>query len=1483
MKNRDLQNIGRDGTPCCSPTLGCTGLGETTSWRGFRAGFGRAGLFTETQRLCTHLGRLGTGSPTREGEIVTWGGDGAVRATALKEEDDGARRSLPDSRECRSHGRVFVLLLLCLFVVTRGAFAAGSDTVIIPYDSKKPLSEQHPDQVYLPYEQFLNLWQAAKENRRESPAETLDVPFALTSAHYRGKIGERAAEFTGTLDLLIGGADSWRDVPLDFRDVKLTSVTLDGAPASLKDGKLIVEKPGRHRLDVSFEIPLKPGQAEVEWGIPPTAATLVTLQLPESRNATITPGAGSVETVAAGTREITAALGTTSSVHFTLASSASNGVRNSEPASAAIHANTELSVAAQETDAEIVFAFPGAQQNRFTVSFDAGFELSSLSAPDIQSWKLHPEGERQSLDIVLHQPVRDQFTINLGVLRAIASLPADGTAPSFSATAHRVEMSYAALLTAHGLQVTAKPSATQRQTSLDYDIPDGWNAMAAYTGPGPLGWHLAAAPAHREARVDYLYQVTRRQIELFASMQLFSMGDDLSTAAFDLPPGYTVQTVHSERLQDWWREGDRLRVRFRGDTPEKTVLVLYLVHLEPAAPAALEVKPLGLEGFAKVTGDAIVAAFKGVDVAMKLSGSAREIAPETASSDYQVLAPIERKRGLNFTAADFSAQVTLTPAPAKMQIVWATDAEAHEAWLSLSTKIRATLRQGSTDVVRFTLPADLPEARVTGDDVREVRTRVEGGNRLYEVQFQKEIYSEEEFTAELDLPGASGMVPAITFPDAQRTTGYVLVDNASEGEMTVESAGVDPAPENEVPWLPQLSRSARIFRVQPRWSVKVTVEHFEKAASRSAFCAWADFTTALRPDGTEWMRAVWHLQNRTLQFLPVHLPDGVELASVRVAGQAVRADTGNVYNKSVILVPLIKTKPGELSYDVEIVYRAEAARFGRWATRKLADPELVGITVERTFWNVWLPPGWNYRNADGNMEPVIEEVAATEKLDDALQELKKLGSIVSSVNVKSSVRQEALGNFNKLAQELETSNAPVPQDRALVTEESKGKAAVGKDARRTQTSYVARKRKDVAEQLQSAKQEIEQLSKEKGEKVNLPSTASAPPEQWAVETKNSNSFDANRVRVNAAQLATANAEVKRWKENGAAKGNAVTTPPSSNANASGGNRLYLSDNIVLQQQQKEPAPQEPKLEPVKPVAITTPSSPPPPAGAPATMKAMPYRPPGVIERGRDPMVERELAWNIPGDGLKSELGRQNAGQQVMTQNGSATIFNTARGNIIAREEHQHNVQLQEKIAMMQVMTQDGVDQKTVGGIVGAPDAAAAMAQKPGMEPNQSATGLDARDKSQSILTLNNKSQSFFDSGRFDLAKKSATQVLALDPNNSEARKLSEAIDQKAADYAALGYDNTRAYGLWQTATPEPPAKQSGLKPEGRLSLAVDFPTEGEVLHFKKVKANPSLKISLVQQGIFRRWENLGIFGVLGMLLWLVERKFTAGKSREAGA
>jgi hypothetical protein len=1311
-----------------------------------------------------------------------------------------------------------ILLFAGIGLAKEAAPVSEPEMVIVPYDPAKPAAQQKPDQFYLPYEHFLELWEAAKEQRAGKKPEAAPVAFVLSTARYEGVLGERAVAFTGKLDVTTYN-EPWVAVPLPFKDVKIGALKIDGVAAAYDGAQIIVEKPGRHTVEIAFEIPLRLGAQTIDWGIPRTGATLVALTLPDERTrATITPGSGVIERTENGRKIVTAALGSTERVRIQLEASAGE-VRVVEPAVANFGPWVTVSPGLETTRAAFTFSFPKAQQDRFTVFFEKGLALVGLEAADVKSWKLAEHGERQALEILLNEPARETYELSITTERPSPPLPFERRAPRFSAAARRLEAGVALFATGP-VEVTAQPSPTLRQIRLQLPASETARLIAGYEGEGDLTYRAAAPEPRREARVDYVYQVNRRKIELIASLQLFAKGDDLSTATLSLPAQFEVQAVESERLQDWWRDGDTLQLRFRGVTPQMTQLVVYLVRQFAAAPTELEVRPLVLEGFKKVGGEAVIAAHKGVEAAMKLSGDGREMGPAQAATDFQILPPLERKRGFSFKTQNFAAQVALTALPAKTNALWVMHAQAHEGWVALSTHARLTMRQGSIDRAAFSLPAAVAEARVSGAEVRETRSRVEGDRRVYEVQFQNDVYEAVEFTIDLEQPNpGEAALPAITFPDAQMTSGFVLTENASEFEMKLKTSGVDPAPTSEIPFLPALTKGAGVFRVQPNWAVTIGVERLEKATARAAFVAWAELTTALRRDGTEWHRATYHLQNRSLQFLPVKLPAGAELMSVRVAGQNVRADAGQVGGTAAILVPLIKTKPGDLSYDVELVYRVNGPALSWWARRKFDDPELLGITVERTFWNVWLPDDRKLQNSSGNMEPVLAEVNKAEKLESKFAEWKALASIVSSETASYEIRANARANVERLKKEIETENRDDNFTDSYRFLRKGGKEpsptpaeeTVGKKGLAQQGEYVANKRREVSEQLGREVQKLAEADKnapQAGQIIGVnPVTAGNRSGNLAISA---NAIDAllfgqqANVQVPAQNDVAVQSDVQgqRWTANNAfaQQAPAVSTPVPG---AAPGKNLYLNDNIVWNARVAEPAASA--GEPAK--KIPAPAKPAGKAGS-ADVRAMAL-----------PAVKSEL------QPQQERAALEKAAAVEDEKKPQVSALNTSRGNTLRFQEEQAKQQAAVPGLPLQAMTQAPAQ----------PVPQLQLATEATRSPAPSQPGLVA-------------------GGAGSAARPSAQGYTGGTTVNAGTPTISRFTSGGTAGVAANAPADDEAQRL-QTA--------------GRISLAVDFPTEGQLFHFKKVKANAQLELTAVTPESFVRWKYLGAALALAAVLgWL---------------
>src|SRR5207237_55923 len=107
------------------------------------------------------------------------------------------------------------------------------------------------------------------------------------------------------------------------------------------------------------------------------------------------------------------------------------------------------------------------------------------------------------------------------------------------------------------------------------------------------------------------------------------------------------------------------------------------------------------------------------------------------------------------------------------------------------------------------------------------------------------------------------------------------------------------------------------------------------------------------------------------------------------------------------------------------------------------------------------------------------------------------------------------------------------------------------------------------------------------------------------------------------------------------------------------------------------------------------------------------------------------------------------------------------------------------------------------------------------------------------------------------------------------------VTMNAAQNATPGAPAFSAAATAQVSAVDADADAQRLQTAGRISLAVDFPTEGQLFHFKKVKANARLGLTVVSPESFARWQYLAVaLALAGILAWLsrlADRRRTAPK------
>jgi hypothetical protein len=168
--------------------------------------------------------------------------------------------------------------------------------IYIPYEKLRQVFEKHGRGVFLPYEEFEGLWQAARDKTRPAAEPRPPVGALITEIENEATVAGDVVEVKAALkiDLLTEG---WHEIPLRLSDAAIQRAALGGdpkaAPARVLGGaneghRLLIEKKGKQpesiQLDLQYAkaITRSPGSNSVSIETPQAPVTRWRVRIPQA-------------------------------------------------------------------------------------------------------------------------------------------------------------------------------------------------------------------------------------------------------------------------------------------------------------------------------------------------------------------------------------------------------------------------------------------------------------------------------------------------------------------------------------------------------------------------------------------------------------------------------------------------------------------------------------------------------------------------------------------------------------------------------------------------------------------------------------------------------------------------------------------------------------------------------------------------------------------------------------------------------------------------------------------------------------------------------------------------------------------------------------------------------------------------------------------------------------------------------------------------
>ena len=292
----------------------------------------------------------------------------------------------------------------------------------------------------------------------------------------------------------------------------------------------------------------------------------------------------------------------------------------------------------------------------------------------------------------------------------------------------------------------------------------------------------------------------------------------------------------------------------------------------------------------------------------------------------------------------------------------------NEAELRVTALTDISVVQGEPTQFELAIPAGYEVTGATGASVESAE--VQSGVLILKVRTPAQKSHQFLIAMEKSLSETKADAPFLSFQNAQRETGEVLVEGAGTMELTATEGGglkrVDFRETN--PYLRSLARfplqAAFRYHKQSNEQPSLTLSwtRFPDSSVLAAVVERAIVTTLVTNEGRSLTEVKLMVKNQAQPFLKVALPQGASILSAEVAGGKVKPVEGSDGNR----IPLLRAgfRPSD-AYNVSFVFLHSGAPFAKKGGSDISLPKM-DVPIDLLQWEVFLPEQYKVKDFGGD-------------------------------------------------------------------------------------------------------------------------------------------------------------------------------------------------------------------------------------------------------------------------------------------------------------------------------------------------------------------------------------------------------------------------------------------------------------------------------------------------------------------------------------
>lgn len=875
-----------------------------------------------------------------------------------------------------------------------GSFPVRERVFYVPFEKLEELFATTGRGIFLPYEEFLDLWQRANPDV-DPPAIEPPAAAVLRGGSFQGEVEDGIARLTATysVEALRTG---WSELPLSFPGAAIESVELSDPAALLAAGpegtRLLLPRAGSYTATIRLAVKVQrePGRKQLQLGIPVTGVSRLDLTIPEANaRVEVEPGLAATQTITeAGATRVLAFLGRADSVTVRWTPPAGLASEEGAIVSARQWIRATLGERILRLTTFVRYDLQRGEVDRFRVRVPDDLRVIAVKADNLRQWRI----EDGVLVLELHAPVRDTYDVELRFERLLETTPEQLTVPFPRGEGLHQELGW--LLLESDDNLTVRITEARNLSQLDPDeVPEAYGETRG-TGflylAQPISLALAIERITPELRASSVSVVAldREEDRWVGWIDYEILRAGVFRLRFQVPTAWRVDSVGTPETVEEFQTEDSgalrtitasLRARARGNFR----LPFRLLRDGSVQAATQTLAPPRVLDARQDRGLFGVSAPRAWEViTVERTGSLQDADGDEllrAGILSQVSADAQLPRAYRYRDQPAGVSLRLEPRKTELEVLAQHLIEVTDSELRSTHILQYQVLFAPVDRLRFRAPSTLDDAlQVEAQQKTQVqRLATVDGITTWEVELQPPVLGpliitvrHSEDLAALEAGQRLPVTVALVRPvDARAERGFVALRKEGTLEVSPTTTGmetIDPTDLPDVLRRRQVYGAFRYFTADPTLALELTRYDLQRLAS--TVVTLLHLHAQVTEERQLRTRATLYVQNADRQFLELRLAPGARITALAVNGQRQSEKKGRDDTATLIEIPPSAAPGGTFPVVVEYEEPLGGGELGSFGSLVLSTPALPDdVPVTRIELALFLPPEYAYFGWDGTL------------------------------------------------------------------------------------------------------------------------------------------------------------------------------------------------------------------------------------------------------------------------------------------------------------------------------------------------------------------------------------------------------------------------------------------------------------------------------------------------------------------------------------